>query len=146
MLPSRKVKVTRLEMALEVMGDSSGAEVDCLQRALAKAQEAARERPLEIQMKECREFISRAEHRVAKLQVRRNCGVLGSTCESQSRVCARKHPGRSAQGVVASMAKSVELHSGEGFRDVSSGAKDFSGVTSGVPEEHKVLRESRFTF
>ena len=46
-----KLKVTRLEKALEVMGDSSGAEVDCLQRALAKAQEAARERPLEVQIK-----------------------------------------------------------------------------------------------
>ena len=63
-----KLKVTRLEKALEAMGDSSGAEVDCLQRALAKAQEAARERPLEIQMKECREFMSRAEHRVVKLE------------------------------------------------------------------------------
>ena len=63
-----KLKVTRLEKALEAMGDSSGAEVDCLQRALAKAQETARERPLEIQLKECREFISRAEHRVAKLE------------------------------------------------------------------------------
>ena len=57
-----------------------------------------------------------------------------------SRVCARKHPGRSAQGVVASMAKSVELHSGEGFRHISSGAKDFSrgqqwssGGTRGSP-------------
>ena len=63
-----KLKVTRLEKALEAMGDSSGAEVDCLQRALAKAQEAAWERPLEVQIKECREFINRAEHRVAKLE------------------------------------------------------------------------------
>ena len=47
-----KLKVTRLEeKALEVMGVSSGAEVDCFQRALAKAQEAARERPLEVQIK-----------------------------------------------------------------------------------------------
>ena len=54
--------------ALEALGNSSGAEVDCLQRALAKAREAARERPLEVQIKECREFISRAEHRVVKLE------------------------------------------------------------------------------
>ena len=45
--------------ALEAMGDSSG----CLQRALAKAREVAR-----VQIKECREFISRAEHRLAKLE------------------------------------------------------------------------------
>ena len=50
------------------MGDSSRAEVDCLQRALAKAREAVQERPLEVQIKECREFTSRAEHRVAKLE------------------------------------------------------------------------------
>ena len=50
--------------ALEAMGDSSG----CLQRALAKAREVAQERPLEVQIKECREFISRAEHRLAKLE------------------------------------------------------------------------------
>ena len=63
-----KLKVTRLEKALEALGNSSGTEVDCLQRALAKARQAARERPLEVQIKECREFISRAEHRVAKLE------------------------------------------------------------------------------
>ena len=39
----------------------------------------------------------------------------------------QKTSGKSAQGAVASMAKSVELHSGEGFRHISSGAKDFSG-------------------
>ena len=38
------------------------------ERALAKAKEVAWERPLEVQIKECREFISRAEHRVAKLE------------------------------------------------------------------------------
>ena len=63
-----KLKVNRLEKALEAMVGSSGAEVDCLQRALAKAREAARERPLEVQIKECQEFTSWAEHRVAKLE------------------------------------------------------------------------------
>ena len=51
--------VFRLEKALEALGDSTGAEVDFLKKALAKAHEAGRERPLQIQIKECREFISR---------------------------------------------------------------------------------------
>ena len=46
----------------------SEVEVDCLQRALANTREAARERPLEVHIKECREFLRRAEHRVAKLE------------------------------------------------------------------------------
>ena len=66
-----KLKATKLEKAL---GNSSGAE-DCLQRALAKAREAAWERPLEVQIKECREFINRAEHGVWRqtLWPRRPC-------------------------------------------------------------------------
>ena len=43
-----KKKVFRLEKALEVFGDSTGPEVDFLKKALAKAHEAARERPLEV--------------------------------------------------------------------------------------------------
>ena len=43
-------KVFRLEKALEASGDSTGPEVDFY--------EAARERPLEVQIKECREFIT----------------------------------------------------------------------------------------
>ena len=49
-----KKKVFRLEKAFEVFGDSTGPEVDFLKKALAKAHEAARERPLKVQIKECR--------------------------------------------------------------------------------------------
>ena len=63
-----KKKVLKLEKALEVFGDSTGPEVDFLKKALAKAHEVARERPLEVQIKECREFISRSEQRVARLE------------------------------------------------------------------------------
>ena len=64
-----KLKVTRSEKALEAMGDSSGADwIVCRGHSFAKAREAAWERPLEVQIKECRKFISRAEHRVAKLE------------------------------------------------------------------------------
>ena len=47
-----KKKVFRLEKALEAFGDSTGAEVDFLKKALDKAHEPARERPLEVQIKE----------------------------------------------------------------------------------------------
>ena len=43
-----KKKVFRLEKALEAFGETTGTEVDFLKKALAKAQEVAWERPLEV--------------------------------------------------------------------------------------------------
>ena len=80
-----KKKVFRLEKALEVFGDSTGPEVDFLKKALAKAHEAARERPLEIQIKECREFITRSEQRLARLEADRQAEVALLT-EGKSRL------------------------------------------------------------
>ena len=42
--------------------------MDFLKKALAKAHEAAQERPLEVQIKACRDFIGRSEQRLARLE------------------------------------------------------------------------------
>ena len=80
-----KKKVFRLEKALEVFGDSTGQEVDFLKKALTKAHEVARERPLEVQIKECREFISRSEQRLARLEADRQA-ELALLTEGKSRL------------------------------------------------------------
>ena len=78
-------EVFRLEKALDAFGDSTGAEVDFLEKALAKAHEAARERPLEVQIKECREFISRSEQRLVRLEADRQA-ELALLTEGRSRL------------------------------------------------------------
>ena len=80
-----KNKVFRLAKALEAFGDSTGAEVDFLKKALVKAHEAVRERPLEVQIKECQEFISRSEQRLARLEADRQA-ELALLTEGRSRL------------------------------------------------------------
>ena len=79
------MKVFRLEKALEACGDCTGAEVDFMKKALAKAHEAARERPLKVQIKECREIISRSEQRLARLEADRQA-ELALLTEGRSRL------------------------------------------------------------
>ena len=59
--------------------------MDFLKKALSKAHEAARERPLEVQIKECREFISHSEQRLARLEADRQA-ELALLTEGRSRL------------------------------------------------------------
>ena len=61
-------KVERLQRALDALGDLGGPEVDAIKKALKKAQEVARERPIAEQVKECKDFIERSTRRVNKLK------------------------------------------------------------------------------
>ena len=61
-------KVERLQKALNALGGLGGPEVDAIKRALKKAQEVARERPIAELIKECKEFIERSTKRTSKLK------------------------------------------------------------------------------
>ena len=92
-----KKKVFRLEKALEVYRDSTGQEVDFLKKAVAKAHEAARKRPLEVQIKECREFVS-SEQRFLEADRQAELALLTegksrlSRLESQQLEAPRQQP------------------------------------------------------
>ena len=55
-----------------------------LEEGTRQAHEVARERPLEVQIKECREFISRSEQRLARLEADRQ--ALAQLTERRSRL------------------------------------------------------------
>ena len=61
-------KVERLQRALNALGDLGGPEVEAIKKALKKAQEVARERPIAELVKECKDFIERSTGRVNKLK------------------------------------------------------------------------------
>ena len=61
-------KVERLQRALDALGDLGGPEVDAIKKALKKAQEVARERPIAELVKECKDFIERSTRRVNRLK------------------------------------------------------------------------------
>ena len=90
-----RVRVTRLEQALQAMGDLKCAEADMLQEALKRARQSAQERPLANQISECTRFIERATHRVAKIDAEREAEVAAleearsrlSRLEAQSKMC-----------------------------------------------------------
>ena len=50
-------KVERLQEALDALGTLGGPEVEAIKKSLKKAQEAARERPIPVLVKECKEFM-----------------------------------------------------------------------------------------
>ena len=58
-------KVERLQKALDASG-GLGPKVDAIKRALKKAQEVARERPIAELIKECKEFIDRSTKHISK--------------------------------------------------------------------------------
>ena len=64
-------RVVKLQRALEVLGDTSGPEVDSLQLALEKATKLSSEPAVEVQITECKGFVARAEKRVAQLDAQR---------------------------------------------------------------------------
>ena len=64
-------RVVKLQRALEVLGETSGPEVDGLRSALEKARKLSSEPAVEVQITECKGFIVRAEKRVAELDAQR---------------------------------------------------------------------------
>ena len=63
--------MVKLQRALEVLGDTTGPEVDSLRLALEKATKLSSERAWEVQITECKGFVARAEKRVAQLDAQR---------------------------------------------------------------------------
>ena len=63
--------VAKLQQALEVLGDISGAEVDGLRSALEKAKKLSSEKMEEVQITGCKGFIARSEKRVSDLDAQR---------------------------------------------------------------------------
>ena len=53
--------VTRLEKAMEAMGDLQGPAVEVLKSELTKARAASKQLPLDVEIDQCRKYISRAE-------------------------------------------------------------------------------------
>ena len=62
-------KVSKLEKALEVLGDSTGPAVDALKSELEKARQAVP--PLNVQISSTQDFIRRSERRLAELEAER---------------------------------------------------------------------------
>ena len=67
-----RLKVMKLEKALEVMGDTDGPVVVCLKEELEKARNVAKQRPLQQEVEECRKFITRSEKRISELDAERS--------------------------------------------------------------------------
>ena len=62
-----RVKVVKLETALAALSDCAGPEVDALQEALARVKVAASPPPVDIQLKQCQQFIDRTVKRIEDL-------------------------------------------------------------------------------
>ena len=77
-------KVSRLEKALEAMGDLQGPVVEALKADLVKARAASKKPSVEVEIDECRKFISRAERRITELDTEREKEV--ALVEAQERL------------------------------------------------------------
>ena len=66
-----RVKVAKLEKALEALEGTDGVEVDAIKKALVKAKVAAHEKHVSEQIADCKSFIDRAEKRLVKLDAER---------------------------------------------------------------------------
>ena len=78
-------KVSKLGKALEAMGDLQGPVVDVLKADLAKARAASKKPSVEVEIGECRKFISRAERRIKELDTEREKERV-SLVEAQERL------------------------------------------------------------
>ena len=66
-----RLKVVKLEKALEVMGDSQGPAVECMKLELEKARNGEN-----VEVEECRKFIIRPEKRISELDAERESEVV----------------------------------------------------------------------
>ena len=100
--------VTRLEKALEAMGDVQGPAVEVLKTELTKAKSASKQPPLDVEIDQCRKYIARGERRIKELDAQRaeECALLTEAQErlerlvhAQSRVSTVVHPPDSGEQV-----------------------------------------------
>ena len=100
--------VVRLERALEAMGDVQGPAVEVLKTELTKAKSASKQPPLDVEIDQCRKYISRGERRIKELDAQRaeECALLTEAQErlerlvhAQSRVPTVVHPPDSGEQV-----------------------------------------------
>ena len=64
-------KVQKLEQALLLMSDCPGLVTDVLKQELEKARTASKRPPIDVEVEQCRKFITRSEKRVAELDAER---------------------------------------------------------------------------
>ena len=103
-----RLKVDRLEKAVEALGDYDGPELAGLKQALKKARELAQE------ITQCKEFIERNEKRLAKIEAerigRKSCTVgspgTGFLCSCRKR-CRRDHGRSRHRGRVGEVASPI---------------------------------------
>ena len=76
-------KVSRLEKALEAMGDLQGPVVEALKADLEKAKAASKKQSVEVEIDECRKFISR---RIRELDTERDKEQSWTLVEAQERL------------------------------------------------------------
>ena len=63
--------VTRLEKALEAMGNVQGLAVEVVKSELTKARTASKRLAVEVEIDHCRKFIARSERRIRELDTQR---------------------------------------------------------------------------
>ena len=64
-------QVQKLEQALLLMSDCPGVVTDVLKQELEKARTASKRPPIDVEVEQCRKFITRSEKRVAELDAER---------------------------------------------------------------------------
>ena len=83
-----RLKVMKLEKVLEVMRDADGPVVECLKGELEKARNAAKRRPLQQEVEECRKFIIRSK-RISELDAK-HLLEMKAFDEAKERLCGWK--------------------------------------------------------
>ena len=71
-LAAARARVSRLETALEVLGESDSTEVRTLREVLKQARHSAQEQPISAQIKDTEEFIARSTNRLQVLATKRS--------------------------------------------------------------------------
>ena len=136
-----RLKVPKLEKALEALDGTSGAEVEAIKRALVIAKSADQEKPIVELVAECKSFIERSEKRLAKLEAERVAenAMLEegrarlARLEAQAAVSLPLTPG--APGTTDLEAELYRL------REELANARREIGASSGVSPQKKRLRE-----
>ena len=128
-------KVERLQKALDALGNLGGPEVDAIKRSLKKAQEIARERPVGVLVKECKEFIDRSTKRITKLKAELDAETVLQVVNLQQMV---------NQLQAERDALSQELRRSRAPKDKTSWAgeapPDLSSIPP-VPDDHQAIVE-----
>ena len=82
------------------MGDTEGPAVECLKVELEKALNAAKRRPVNVEVEECRKFMNRSEKRISDSELASEVLALdeATACCGCPKCCLRASAGTSASG------------------------------------------------